>query len=252
MKLQTFSVTFSYGKKLVIRGCDLIFEPGKLTVIIGPNGCGKSTLINLLGGFLTPDSGTVLLDGKNLDSFSHIERACRIGVLTQEKKPALGFSAAERIMMGRFAYLPRLGGPGAEDQAEVQEAVRSVGVENLLHRPCNQLSGGEYQKVLIAALLARKTQVMLLDEPTAALDPAGALHIMRLMAAKKDHCAVGIVTHDLALAAQFADRLVLMRSGSVYASGTPSEVLTRENIRSVYGCDSEVIGSSSGPVVIFR
>ena len=154
--------------------------------------------------------------------------------------------------MGRFVHLPRLSAPGEKDKAELDKAVRSVGIEDLLHRPCDQLSGGEYQKVLIAALLARNTQIMLLDEPTAALDPAGALHIMRIMAAKKKESAIGIVTHDLALAAQFADQLLMMKEGRVFASGSPSEVLTVDNIHAVYGCNSEIITSSSGPAVIFK
>jgi iron complex transport system ATP-binding protein len=252
MELQGSSLTFSYGEKKVIKKCDLTLKPGRLTVITGPNGSGKSTLVNLLGGFLQADAGELLLDNRPLNSFTDSERACRIGVLTQERKPALAFSAAERIMMGRFVHLPRLSAPGEKDKAELYEAVRTVGIEALINRPCNQLSGGEYQKVLIAALLARQTQIMLLDEPTAALDPAGALHVMRIMAAKKHTAAVGIVTHDLALAAQFADQLLLMKEGTVFAAGTPSDVLTVDNIRAVYNCDAEIVGSSSGPVVIFR
>ena len=252
MKLQAENIFFSYGSKKILENCSLTLTPGKLTVITGPNGSGKSTFVHLLGGLLQPGAGEVLLDGKNLKSFSHIERACRIGVLAQEKLPALDFSVAERIMMGRFAHLPRLFEPGPEDKKSVEEVMDYMGISSFGCTPCNQLSGGEYQKVLIAALLARKTSVMLLDEPTAALDPAGALRCMEIFRLLKDETAIALVTHDLTLAAAFADELILVNKGRIFAAGTPGDVLTKENIAAVYGCNAEILPSSTGPVAVFR
>ena len=208
--------------------------------------------LRILGGFLQADAGELLLDNRPLNSFPDSERACRIGVLTQERKPALAFTAAERIMMGRFAHLPRLFAPGAEDLKAVAEVMEFMGLIPLKDKPCNRLSGGEYQKVLIASLLARKTPVMLLDEPTSALDPAGALRTMEIFKEQKENSAVAIVTHDLASAAAFADELILVKEGRIFASGTPEEVLTEENITAVYHCKAEILSSSAGPVPIFR
>ena len=252
MKLEAENITFSYGDRKIISGCSLALEPGKLTFITGPNGSGKSTLLHLLGGLLVPETGSVLLDKTDIRTFSHIRRACSVGVLTQEKAPALDFSVTERIMMGRFAHLPRLLDPGEEDRQTVREVMAYMGITDLADKSCNQLSGGEYQKVLIAALLARKTPVMLLDEPTSALDPAGALRVMELFKKKKENSAAVIVTHDLALAASFADELILFNEGRIFAAGKPTEVLTAENIETVYNCQAEILSSSSGPVVIFR
>ena len=250
--LEARQIAFSYGEKKIIDNTSLALKPGKITFITGPNGSGKSTLVHLLGGLLKPSQGEILLDGRSLESFSHTERACRTGVLTQEKSPALDFTVTERILMGRFARLPRLFDPGKEDLQIANECMELLKISSFAATPCNRLSGGEYQKVLIAALLAGKTPCMLLDEPTSALDPAGALHAMKIFQELKSSCAIGIVTHDLALAASFADELLLVSQGQIFASGTPEEVLTKENIAQVYNCGAEILRSSSGVVPLFR
>ena len=252
MELQAQKLSFAYGRKMIIEECYAHFAPGTLTVITGPNGCGKSTLIHLLGGLLAPGTGSVTLDGVSLASFSHLQRANLLGVLMQERMPALDFSVRERVLMGRFAALPRVTAPGEKDLARVEEALEQVGMASFAATPCNQLSGGEYQKVLVAALLVRETPVMLLDEPTSALDPAGALAVMRLLQQKKKDTAVAVVTHDLALGAAFADKLLLISQGRIFAEGTPKEVLTADNIASVYHCGAEILASASGVVPVFK
>jgi iron complex transport system ATP-binding protein len=252
MILEARELDFFYGKRKIIDNCSFRLEPGKLTFITGPNGSGKSTLLHLFGGLLRPAAGSISLDGTPLEKFSHTERACRMGVLTQEKEPALDFTVRERILMGRFARLPRLFDPSREDMEKVEEAMELMQISAFADIPCNHLSGGEYQRVLIAALLAMKTPVMLLDEPTSALDPAGALHAMKVFRERKDSCAAAIVTHDLLLAGAFADELLLFNKGSIFASGTPREVLTGKNIAEIYGCDAEILQGSSGVVTVFK
>jgi iron complex transport system ATP-binding protein len=252
MTLEARSLVLSCGEKKIIDDCSLQIAPGKLTFITGPNGSGKTTLLHLLGGLYTPQGGEVLLNGVPLDHFSHTERACRMGVLTQEKTPGLDFTARERIIMGRFATLPRLFAPGKEDLQAVAQVMETMGITELADAPCNRLSGGEYQKVLIAALLAGEKKIMLLDEPTSAIDPAGALKVMKLFQELKNNCSIGIVSHDLGLAAAFADQLILTSQGNVFACGTPEKVLTRENIAQVYKCDAEILRSSNGIVTIFK
>ena len=252
MSVEARNLSFSYGEKQVIRDCSFKLEPGKLTFITGPNGSGKSTLIHLLGGLFQPQQGEILLNGVALENFSMTERACRMGVLSQEKTPALDFTVTERILMGRFARLPRLFAPGKEDLLAVEKVLELLGIGSFADTPCNRLSGGEYQKVLIAALLAGEKKIMLLDEPTSAIDPAGALKVMKLFQELKNNCSIGIVTHDLGLAAAFADQLILTSQGNVFACGTPEKVLTRENIAQVYKCDAEILSSSNGIVTIFK
>jgi iron complex transport system ATP-binding protein len=252
MTLEARSLVFSCGEKKIIDDCSLQIAPGKLTFITGPNGSGKTTLLHLLGGLYTPQGGEVLLNGVPLDHFSHTERACRMGVLTQEKTPGLDFTARERIIMGRFATLPRLFAPGKEDLQAVAQVMETMGITELADAPCNRLSGGEYQKVLIAALLAGEKKIMLLDEPTSAVDPAGALRIMKLFRSLKEKHAIAIVTHDLALAAAFADQMILTSKGKIFDCGTPEQVLTKENIAQVYDCDSEILHSSNGLITVFR
>ena len=252
MELRAENIHFSYGDKLTVKGCSLTLAPGEFTIITGPNGSGKSTLLHLLGGLLAPDSGSITLDGRALNSFNHLQRACQVGVLMQEKQPALDFTVRERVAMGRFAALPRFFAPDSAEQKRIAGVLEKMEMLPFADTPCNQLSGGEYQKVLIASLLVRNTPVMLLDEPTSALDPAGALKIMNLLREIKKDTAIALVTHDLALAAAFADRLCLIRCGEICVSGPPGEVLTRENINQVYHCDSEILGSSAGVVPVFR
>ena len=252
MELKAENIHFSYGEKLTVKGCSLTLAPGEFTIITGPNGSGKSTLLHLLGGLLVPDSGSITLDGKNLSTFNHLQRACQVGVLMQEKQPALDFTVRERVAMGRFAVLPRFFAPDTAEQKRITEVLETMEMLPFADTPCNQLSGGEYQKVLIASLLARNTPVMLLDEPTSALDPAGALKIMNLLRDIKNHAAIALVTHDLALAAAFADKLYLVNRGEICVSGGAAEVLTKENIKQVYHCDSEILNSSAGVVPVFR
>ena len=251
MELHLQQINFSYGGKQVIKNCSFSLAPGELTVITGPNGSGKSTLVHLMGGLFTPDSGSVSLDGRDISTFDHLERACHVGVLMQEKMPALDFTVRERVMMGRFASLPRISAPREEECRRTNDVLELTQMSSFAETPCNQLSGGEYQKVLIGSLLIRRTPVMLLDEPTSALDPAGALGIMELLRQRKQESAIAVVTHDLALAVSFADKLLLINNGEVFASGTPEEVLTVENIASVYGCESEILNSSRGVIPVF-
>lgn len=239
--LKAENISFSYSGKKVIDGCSIAFETGKLTFITGPNGSGKTTLLNLLGGLLKPESGSVTVNGTDLKKFTHIRRACHIGVLPQEKAPALDFSVAERIMMGRFARLPRLFAPGKADHDEVEKVMKLLDITEFAPKCCNRLSGGEYQKVLIASLLVRQTPVMLLDEPTSALDPAAAFRIMKILKELKKECAIGVVSHDLALGAAFADELVLVKNGRIFDSGKPEDVLDGKNIAELYNCPPEMI-----------
>ena len=247
MKLEAHDLTFSYdGGTYQADHISLTLEPGCFTVLLGPNGCGKSTLLRLLTGELTPESGSVLLDGRPVREWSGRERALRLGVVLQSAPPALAFTVREYVTMGRSPRLPVFGPVSAEDRRRIAEAMEIFGVTALAERPCHTLSGGERQRVMLAAAWADDPGVLLLDEPVSAADPAQTLLILKALRKKSEQAAVFMISHDLSLSANFADRLLLSRHGRILASGTPSAVLTPENIRALYDVDALILHSPDG------
>lgn len=249
--LEARSITFQYdgaGEPL-LREISVAVAPGDFTMLLGPNGCGKSTVLKLLAGFLAVRSGEVCLDGSDLQRLPPRERARRIGVVPQEIPPVLDFTVEEMVMMGRNPRLPRLAPPGPEDLAIVRDMLERLELAPLARRPCNRLSGGERQRVLIAAALALEPDYLLLDEPTSALDPAHALRLPGILRSLPHMPGCLLTTHNLQLAARFARRIILMENGRLRAAGTPRDVLLPENIRAVYHCDAEILTDRSGGIV---
>jgi len=225
-----------------VHGVSLSVIEGGLVGIIGPNGSGKTTLLRLLAGLLRPSSGRVTLVGRGLHSFSRRELARRIAVVPQETRLAFDFTVQEIVLMGRFPHLGPFEMEGRDDVAIAREALRSTGTLDLADRPFATLSGGEKQRVIIAGALAQAASVMLLDEPTAALDPGYQLEIAALLRRLNAERRVTMVvaTHDLNLAAALCTDLVLMRAGRVLGAGPTRDVLTRENIRRLYDVEADV------------
>lgn len=251
MKLEAHDLTFSHDG--VTRQADhlsLTLEPGCFTVLLGPNGCGKSTLLRLLTGELAPDSGSVLLDGRPVREWSGRERARRLGVVLQSAPPALAFTVREYVAMGRSPRLPVFGAVPARDRRIMEHAMELFGVASLAERPCHALSGGERQRVMLAAVWADEPEVLLLDEPLSAADPAQSLRILQALRRQSERSAVLMISHDLNLPANFADRLLLLRRGGILASGAPAQVLTPENIRALYDIDAEIVQAPSGAAAV--
>ena len=225
-----------------MHGVSLAIPDGSLIGIIGPNGSGKTTLLRLLAGLLKPSSGRVLLGGRDLHSFSRRELARRMAVVPQETRLAFDFSVQDIVLMGRFPHLGPFEMEGRDDVAIGREALRATGTLDLADRPFATLSGGEKQRVIIAGALAQAASVMLLDEPTAALDPGYQLEIASLLRRLNTERGVTMVvaTHDLNLAAALCNQLVLLRAGRVLAAGATRDVLTRENIRRLYDVEADV------------
>jgi len=257
--LQADNVTYEYGARVRPGsvGTDLRVGPdspagvhavsvavaeGGLVGIIGPNGSGKTTLLRLLAGLLRPSSGRVMLGGRDLHSFSRRELARRIAVVPQETRLAFDFTVQEIVLMGRFPHLGPFEMEGRDDVAIAREALRSTGTLDLADRPFATLSGGEKQRVIIAGALAQAAGVMLLDEPTAALDPGYQLEIAALLRRLNAERRVTMVvaTHDLNLAAALCTDLVLMRAGRVLGAGPARDALTRENILRLYDVEADV------------
>ncbi|MCH2102211.1 MAG: ABC transporter ATP-binding protein [Planctomycetes bacterium] len=237
-----------YGSHAVLGGIDLTLDPGRFLCLLGPNGAGKSTLAHALCGLLSPGNGaTVLLDEANLTHLSPRARAQHIGFLPQEIEPGFSFRVDETVELGARVAHPQ---PSRED---IYAALAAVDAEHLAERKLDALSGGERRRVLLASVLAQKPRYLVLDEPTAMLDFE---HQVGLFEVLRTRCEAGlgvlVVTHDLNLAAQWADSLVLLDRGRIAAQGRPHEVLTTEILTPVFGPHFQLLSSGGRPVVVPR
>ncbi|MHB0911850.1 MAG: heme ABC transporter ATP-binding protein [Armatimonadota bacterium] len=226
-----------YGGRDVLRGVELRIAPGELAGIVGPNGSGKSTLLSALIGSLPLRQGEVRLDGRRLAEYGPRERARRIGSVPQTAVPQFAFTVRESVEMGRHPHIGRFASPGEADRAAVEEALRETDIAHLADRPVDALSSGEFQRVTIARALAQQPKILLLDEPTAHLDIGHQMDIFELLTrlTRDRGISVVCVSHDLNLAAEYCERLILFSEGRVFADGAPGEVITEENLQAVYG-----------------
>ncbi len=212
---------------------------GELVGVLGPNGAGKSTLLRLAAGTLRPTAGVVRLEGAEPHGLARAEVARRIAVVPQREEVSFGFSAGEVVLMGRAPHLGLLGVERTEDRARADEALRACGAWDLRHRSFSELSGGEQKRVAIARAIAQDTRVLALDEPTAFLDVHHQIAVLDLVRARVDEKSLAAVTvlHDLNLAAQYCDKLLLLRDGRAVAMGSVDEVMTYRRIRETFGVD---------------
>ncbi|MFJ5644652.1 ABC transporter ATP-binding protein [Streptomyces sp. NPDC093223] len=237
-----------YGAVPVVHGVSLALEPGRATALVGPNGSGKSTVLRALCRLHRLDGGRVTLgaaDGgpeRDAALLSARRFAREVTLFSQSRPAPQGLTVAEVVAFGRHPYRRGLAGPTAEDRAAVEHAMGLTGVGDMAARPVGELSGGEMQRVWLAACLAQDTRVVLLDEPTNHLDLRYQFETLDLVRdlVERHGIAVGIVLHDLDHASRVADTLVLMRSGRVHAAGAPADVLTARNIGEVYDIRVEV------------
>ena len=246
-------VWVSYGERVVLNGLDLSVEKGSFVALAGPNGVGKSTLLRLVSGVISPSRGKIEVAGQDILTLSTRERARLVSVVPQDPELPHGAPAIEVVLMGRNPHLGLLSWEGDSDVQTAVEAMRMTYTEDLLDRSVDELSGGERQRVAIAIALAQQTPFILLDEPTANLDLAYQPAIMELMRRLvSSGKTILAAVHDLTLAAQFCDRVVLMSGGASLSTGTPEETLTEENIRAVYGADVRIMEhpETGKPVIV--
>ena len=252
--LRAIGLRVSYGEREALRGVDVELQTGEVVGLVGPNGCGKTTLIKALAGGLQAAAGEALIDGMPVRKLNAREVAKRLAVVPQNPVLPPGFIARDIVVMGRTPYLGFLEQEGPSDYRRADVALDRVDASELAYRPVEELSGGERQNVVLARALAQDTPVLLLDEPTANLDIGHQIMVAKLLRrlAQESGVAVMAALHDLTLASLYCDRLVLMAAGSVIAEGSPADVLSTENLRSAYGADVAVLRPEglSGPIVL--
>lgn len=234
------NIRLNYGKREILRGLDTTFADGHITAIMGPNGCGKTTLLRLIGGLLEPTAGQVIIDGQPVAEYTAKALAQKVAFVRQHAQTDFDFSAFETVLMGRNPYQHRLQNESQEDWDIVERCMRQTGTWHLRFAKPAQMSGGELQRVMIARALAQQTPVLLMDEPVSNLDIAHQIDIMRLLKNAEGKTTL-IVIHDLNLALQFCDDMLLLHDGHALYHGPIAEGLTTDNIKTVYGVGARII-----------
>jgi iron complex transport system ATP-binding protein len=247
-------ITLGYGDRTVIDDLDLVVPPGRITAIVGANACGKSTLLRAMSRLLAPRGGQVLLDGKALHKLPTKEVARTLGLLPQSPVAPEGIVVGDLVSRGRNPHQRVISRWSSDDSAAVAEALRMTDTLELTDRSVDELSGGQRQRVWIAMALAQQTDILLLDEPTTFLDVSHQVDVLDLLTDLNHRrgTTIVMVLHDLNLAARYADHLVAVREGHLYAAGDPSEVLTAQTVRDVFGMASSVVPDpvSGKPLVL--
>lgn len=247
-------ISLGYRGHPVIEGLELALPPGKVTAIVGPNACGKSTLLRGLARLHPLSGGRVSVDGQDIGALSRRQLARLIGVLPQSSISPDGVRVAELVGRGRFPHQGWFGRHTSDDDAVVMRSLEATGTADLAERRLEELSGGQRQRVWIAMVLAQETSAVLLDEPTTYLDVTHQLELLDLLAdlnAERGTTVV-MVLHELNHAARYADHMVVMSGGRIAAEGAPGDVLTVDSVRDAFGLEAEVIPDpvTGGPLVV--
>jgi iron complex transport system ATP-binding protein len=239
-RLVAKNVHVRLGAHAALAGVDVDIAPGIFTIVVGPNGAGKTTLLRALAGLLTPYEGAITIDGQSLGTISASARARTIAYLPQGGSVAWPIPVVSVVALGRMPHGERIDALPEGGRRAVAAAIEAVGLREFGERPATELSGGERARVLVARALATEAPILLADEPVAALDPRHQLVALEILRARARHAAVVAVMHDLALAARFADRILLMREGRIAAAGAPRDVLTPERLAASFGIEATI------------
>ena len=242
-RLSGTGLTLAYDRRTITRDLDVTVPDGSFTVVVGPNACGKSTLLRALARILKPASGTVVLDGEPIAGWPAKKLARTLGLLPQSSIAPEGITVADLVSRGRYPHQGLLRQWSPEDERVVQESMEATGVGELADRYVDELSGGQRQRVWIAMALAQQTPLLLLDEPTTYLDIQHQIDVLDLCAELHETQGRTLVAvlHDLNHAARYATHLIAMRGGEVVAEGAPGEIVTAELVERVFGLRCQVI-----------
>lgn len=247
--LETKDLKFNYNKKVVLDGVDIVINKGEVLGILGPNGCGKTTLLKNLNKNLSPHAGCVLLGDTDLEELGKKEIARTVAVVPQGNEIKFAFTVRDIVSMGRMPFLRTFDGESRKDVEIIDDALRRTGITDFSERLISTMSGGERQKVIIARALAQTPEILLLDEPTLHLDINAQFDVLDLVSglAESDGLTVVMVSHDLPMVARYCDRIILIHDHKVHADGVPEDVLTPENMATVFNVDAELgIDSKTG------
>lgn len=248
-------ITVGYGSAPVLKELDVSIPSGRFTAVIGPNACGKSTLLKALSRLLPVGDGSVRLADRNAKEFKAKDWAKRVAMLPQSPVTPEAITVRDLVLRGRYAHQGMLRSYSREDERAVASAMASAGVEALAGRRVDELSGGQRQRVWIALVLAQESDVLLLDEPTTFLDLSHQVEVLELASAlAAQGRTVVAVLHEIGLAARYADHLIAIRAGAITAQGTPSEVVTSDLLREVFDLEAVIIPDpdTGAPVVLPR
>lgn len=252
MQIRIDNVEFSYTSAPVLNDISLDIDGPAFVSILGPNGVGKSTLIHCINKILQPTSGSVFIDGKNVRETSIKELAKQIGYVPYSANDTFPLTVVDTVMMGRH---PHSKWKSLDNDLDVvYDTLKVLGISHLAMRQFNELSAGQHQKVMLARGLVQEPKILLLDEPTSNLDIRHQLDVTKML--KQLSVEKGIliimISHDINIAAKYADSVILMFQGKIFDVGTPREVITEDNLRTVYGVESRVIDDEGRPHVILR
>lgn len=241
--ITTEKLDIAYDDDLIVESLDINIPHGKVTTIIGPNGCGKSTVLKAVGRILKPKNGMVYLNGDDIRTLSTKEIAKKMAILPQSPSAPSGLTVSELVAYGRFPHQKGFGKLTSEDKKIIQWALSVTKLTEFENREVDTLSGGQRQRVWISMALAQQTDLILLDEPTTYLDLAHQLEVLELLydLNRRQGCTIAMVLHDLNLAARFSDYMIAIRSGKVIKHGTPEEVMTSEVLKEAFFIDAQVV-----------
>lgn len=241
--LQSKEVSSGYDGRIIVHNVDITIPKNQISVILGSNGCGKSTMLKTFCRLLKPCGGKITLNNTSVNTIPSKEIAKVIGLLPQSAQAPEGIKVVDLISRGRFPYRKMMASMTKEDFEAVAEAMEFMGVTELADRNIEELSGGQRQRVFIALALAQQTDILFLDEPTTYLDIAYQIEILDLLKElnQKRKTTIIMVLHDINLSTRYADYIFAMKAGKLIRQGTPKEVITVENIKEIYGLDSEII-----------
>ena len=256
VRLGARELSLGYGGTAIVEGLTVDVAAGAVTAIVGPNACGKSTLLRGLARLMSPSAGQVILDGSDITRLRTKDVARKLGLLPQSSIAPEGITVADLVTRGRFPHQTMLRQFSRDDQQAVANAMAATGVTAIAGRPVDQLSGGQRQRVWIAMVLAQQTPLILLDEPTTFLDIAHQIELLDLFAelnAEQGRTIVAVL-HDLNHACRFADQIIAMKAGSIVAQGNPVDVITAALVEEVYGLKCQVIDDpeTGTPLVVPR
>ncbi|WP_338597376.1 ABC transporter ATP-binding protein [Clostridium baratii] len=252
--IRTKDLNISYGNLDIVKDLNLEIPKGKITTIIGANGCGKSTILKTLARIIKPKSGSIYINDKELNSQDSKELAKAMAVLPQSPQAPSGLTVEELISYGRFPHQKGFGKLKDEDKDIINWALEKTRILEFKDRPIEALSGGQRQRAWIAMALAQETDILLLDEPTTYLDLAHQLEVLKLLEElnKKEGRTIVMVIHELNNAARFADHMIGVKKGKIVCQGTAHEVMTKENLKEIFNIDAEIVNEpkSGKPVCI--